>query len=53
MHLWDDKTGYHVIPFKKYAYVKNSNGHHVSLDGKRVKKVFKWDKDDPQLYETR
>ena len=52
MHLWDDKTGYHVIPFKKYAYVKNSNGHHVSLDGKRVKKVFKWDKDDPQLYES-
>ena len=52
MHLWDDKKGYLIIPYKKYAYVKNSNGQHVSLYGDRVKKVFNYDKDDPTLHES-
>ena len=52
MHLWDDKKGYLIIPYKKYAYVKNTNGQHVSLYGDRVKKVFNYDKDDPTLHES-
>jgi DNA polymerase elongation subunit (family B) len=52
VHLWDDKKGYLIIPYKKYAYVKNSSGQHVSLYGDRVKKVFNYDKEDPTLHES-
>jgi len=51
-HLWDDKNGYHVIPYKPYAYVKHSGGTHVSLYGDRLKKVFDFDKEDPHLFES-
>jgi len=51
-HLWDDKRGYQVIPYKPYAYVKHSNGTHVSLYGDRLKKVFDYDKEDPHLFES-
>ncbi len=51
-HLWDDKKGYLVLPYNKYAYVKHSNGQHVSLYGDRLKRVTKWDKEDPTLHES-
>ena len=51
-HLWDDKKGYQVVPYKPYAYVKHSNGTHVSLYGDRLKKVFDYDKEDPHLFES-
>ena len=51
-HLWDDKKGYQVIPYKPYAYVKHSNGTHVSLYGDRLKKVFDYDREDPHLFES-
>ena len=38
--------------FRKYAYVKHSNGQHVSLYGDRLKKVTQFDKDDPTLHES-
>ena len=50
--MWDDKKGYQVIPYKPYAYVKHSNGTHVSLYGDRLKKVFDYDKEDPHLFES-
>jgi len=52
IHLWDDKKGHLIVPFKKYAYVKNSSGYHQTLDGTKVKKVYKWDDDEPNLYES-
>ena len=52
MHLWDDEKGYLTIPYKRYAYVKHSNGQHVSLYGDRLKKVTSFDKDDPTLHES-
>ena len=52
MHLWDDLKGHLEIPFRKYAYVKDSNGQHVSLYGDRLKRVTNWDKDDPTLHES-
>ena len=51
-HLWDDKKGYLVVPYNKYAYVKHSNGQHVSLYGDRLKRVTNYDKDDPTLHES-
>jgi DNA polymerase elongation subunit (family B) len=50
--LWDDKRGYLVIPYKKYAYIKNSTGQHFTLDGDKVKKIFKWEDKTPGLHES-
>ena len=52
IHIWDDKKGYIVLPHKRYAYVKNSNGRYVSLYGDRLNKVYKWDNDQPGLHES-
>ena len=52
MHLWDDQKGYLQIPYKKYAYVKDSSGQHISLYGERLKRVTSFDKDDPTLHES-
>ena len=52
MHVWDDQRGHLEVPFRKYAYVKHSNGQHVSLYGDRLKKVTTWDKDEPTLHES-
>ena len=52
VHIWDDKRGHLKIPFKKYAYVKHTNGQHISLYGDRLKKVTKFDKDEPTLHES-
>ena len=52
MHVWDDQKGHLEIPYRKYAYVKDGNGHHVSLYGDRLKKVTNYDKDDPTLHES-
>ena len=52
IHLWDDKKGYLVIPYKKYAYIKNQTGLHYTLDGDKVKKIYDWDKDTRGLYEA-
>ena len=41
-----------MIPYRPYAYVKHSNGTHVSLYGDRLKKVFDFDKEDPHLFES-
>jgi len=39
IHVWDDKRGHLIVPYKKYAYVKNQTGLHYTLDGDKVKKV--------------
>ena len=52
MHVWDDQRGHLEVPYRKYAYVKDGNGQHVSLYGDRLKRVSKWDKDDPTLHES-
>ena len=52
MHVWDDKAGHITFRYKKYAYVKNRSGNYVSLFGDRLKKVTRWDKDQPDLFES-
>ena len=52
IHLWDDKKGYLIIPYKKYAYIKNSTGQHFTLDGDKVKKIFHWEHNPPGLHES-
>ncbi len=52
MHIWDDKFGYKNFRYKKYAYVKNKTGTHISLYGDKLKRIGKWDKDQPELFES-
>ena len=52
VHLWDDETGYGTIPYKRYAYVKDRTGTHISLYGDKLKKVFRFDQDTPNLFES-
>ena len=52
MNVWDDTRGHLQIPYRKYAYVKDSSGQHISLYGDRLKRVTSYDKDDPTLHES-
>ena len=52
VHIWDDKKGYYCISYKRYAYVKSRVGTYVSLYGDKLKKVFKFDIDTPNLFES-
>ena len=52
IHIWDDKLGYRKTPYKRYAYLQDKNGKFTALDGTRLKKVFRYDKDDENLYES-
>ena len=52
VHLWDDKKGYITFPYKKYAYIKHPQGMNYTLDGERVKKIYKWEPGIKGLYES-
>ncbi len=52
MHVWDDKGGHHTFRYKKYAYVKHSGGTYTSLYGDKLKRINKWDKEQPDLFES-
>ena len=52
IHLWDDKLGYKKFSNKRYAFLPDKNGKYIALDGNRVKKVFRYDKKDSNLYES-
>jgi len=52
VHIWDDKSGHVVVPYKRYAYVKDSYGTHVSLYGDKLKKLYHWKKGTSGLYES-
>ena len=52
MHIWDDKFGHQTFRYKKYAYIKNKSGTYISLYGDRLKRITKWDKDQPNLFES-
>jgi DNA polymerase elongation subunit (family B) len=52
MHIWDDSFGHKSFRYKKYAYVKNRAGTYVSLYGDKLKRVTKWDSDQPDLFES-
>ena len=52
VHLWDDKLGYRSFPYTRYAYEKAERGEYTSLYGDRLSKIFKFSKDDPNLFES-
>ena len=52
MHIWDDSFGHQTFRYKKYAYVKHSSGTYTSLYGDKLKRINKWDKEQPDLFES-
>jgi hypothetical protein len=53
MHLWDDKNGYQTMPYRKYAYRKDPHGQHLSMNGERLTRISKWEKEDnDDLFES-
>lgn len=46
IHLWDDVRGYSKFPYTKDAYIRDSQGSHVALDGKRVSPTKSWTDED-------
>ena len=52
MHVWDDELGHQKFPFKPYAYLPDSEGTFVSLDGTTLKQVPGNHKDNPSAYES-
>ena len=51
-HIWDDENGYYTLPYKKYAYVKDRAGTHISLYGDKLRKVYRFETDMPNLFES-
>jgi DNA polymerase elongation subunit (family B) len=52
VHLWDDRLGYRSFPYVRYAYEKADRGEYTSLYGDKLTKIFKFKKDDPELFES-
>jgi DNA polymerase elongation subunit (family B) len=52
VHIWDDIRGYFQLKYKPYAYQKDPNGEHVALDGTKLRKVYNFDREEPNLYEA-
>lgn len=52
VHLWDDVKGYITFPYTRYAYEKVERGQYESIYGDRLNKVYKFKRDDPELFES-
>ena len=52
MHLWDSKLGYRTFPYTRYAYKKAENGEYLSIYGDTLTKIYKFNKETPDLFES-
>ena len=53
IHCWDDRKGYFTKKYRNYAYVRDGNGAHESINGERLKKINFWkNEDNLKLYES-
>ena len=52
IHLWDDVRGYTTFPYTRYAYQRAQNGPFKSIFGDTLTKIYKFQKDDPELFES-
>ena len=49
VHLWDSVEGYTKFRNKRYAFVESQTGTYMTLSGKKVKRVSKWDESDEDM----
>ena len=52
IHIWDDVKGYFTMPYTRYAYERAERGEYKSIYGDRLTKIYKFSKDDPELFES-
>ncbi len=52
IHLWDDTRGYSAFPYTRYAYERAERGEYESIYGDKLTKIYKFSKDDPDLFES-
>jgi len=52
IHLWDDQRGYSSFPYTRYAYEPAQRGEYTSIYGDSLTKIYKFKKDDPNLFES-
>ena len=52
IHLWDDQRGYSAFPYTRYAYEPAQRGEFKSIYGDSLTKIYKFKKDDPNLFES-
>ena len=52
IHLWDDVRGYSNFPYTRYAYERAAKGEYESIYGDRLTKIYKFSKDDADLFES-
>ena len=52
MHVWDDVRGYMSFPYTRYAYEPAERGEYTSIYGDKLTKIYKFKKDDPNLFES-
>ena len=53
IHLWDDKSGYQTMPYRKYAYKKDPYGQYRSMNGDKLTRISKWEKEEADdLFES-
>src|SRR6056300_994507 len=52
IHLWDDVKGYMSFPYTRYAYERAERGEYKSIYGDTLTKIYKFTKDDPNLFES-
>ncbi len=51
--MWDDKSGYQTMPYRKYAYKKDPYGQYRSMNGDKLTRISKWEKDEADdLFES-
>ena len=50
--MWDSQLGYRTFPYTRYAYEKVTNGPYQSIHGDKLTKIYKFKKDDPDLFES-
>lgn len=50
--MWDSVRGYTTFPYTKYAYERAQNGQYTSIYGDKLEKIYKFQKDDPTLFES-
>jgi len=52
VHLWDSVRGYTTFPYTRYAYERSENGEYKSIFGDNLTKIYKFTKDDVNLFES-
>jgi DNA polymerase elongation subunit (family B) len=53
IHIWDDTRGYFTMPYRKYAYKKDPYGQYRSMNGDKLTRISKWEKDEAdELFES-